>query len=106
MGAPAARVQVIVCPAATQPAGIAPGVRPSPSVSNCTSPAVVPALATVTVSVEVSVSPSDTPVRSPTSTDLSTVITGSTGFCVVQVPQAPLPGTTLLPTEVSASAST
>src|SRR5690606_5068365 len=106
MGAPAARVQVITCPLATQPGGIAPGLRPSPRVSTSTSSAVVAALATVTASVYSSTSPVDTGDPLPTSTDLSTVITGSTGFCVVRVPQAPSPGTTLLPTEVSASAST
>src|SRR5690606_24151673 len=45
--APADRTQVTVCPLATQPAGIAPGVRPSPRVSTSTSSAVVAALATV-----------------------------------------------------------
>src|SRR5690606_24424819 len=106
MDAPAGRVQVRTWPAAEQPAGTVPMTRPVPRVSTSTSSAVVAALATVTVSVYSSVSPTVTAVPSPTSTVLSTVIVGSTGLWVVHVTHVPLPGTTLLPTEGSASAPT
>src|SRR5690606_14037562 len=106
MAAPAARVQVMTWPAAEQPAGSVPTVRPAPRVSVSTSSAVVTALATFTVNVYSSVSPAETAVPLPTFTVLFTVTVGSTGLSVLQVPQVPLSGTTLLPTEVSASAFT
>src|SRR5690606_10791778 len=106
MGAPAAKVQVITCPLGMHSGGSGPGIRPGPRVSTSTSSTVVAALATVTARVYSITSPVDTGAPLPTSTVLFTVITGSTGFSVVHVPQMPLPGTTLLPTEVSASAST
>ncbi len=106
MAEPAARVQVMTWPAAEQPAGIGPGVRPAPRVSVSTSAAVVAALATSTVSVYSSVSPTETAVPLPTFTVLLTVTEGSTGFSVVQVVQVPVLGTTLLLTVVSASAFT
>ena len=51
-------------------------------------------------------SPTDTAVPLPGFTDLLTVILDSTGLVVVQVKQVPVPGTTLLLTEVVAVAFT